>query len=130
MSDVVLRMDFPEIPESCSECRMPDGICSRRMLLWTRNGGRMNGCNSRHPDCPILAILPESHGRLIDAEAGVDEYILNSDGKTVINLRHTVESILGDYAGLIPTILSASAERREENAEKDQGQDDFPPMGL
>ena len=68
MRECIVRVDLPDMPECCSKCNMPDAICSRRMLIWTRNNGRMDGFNSRHPDCPIVAVPPEKHGELIDRQ--------------------------------------------------------------
>lgn len=66
MSEIVLKSSFSEIPKSCSECEMPDAVCDRRMLIWTRDEGKKHGFNSRHPDCPIVTVLPEGHGDLVD----------------------------------------------------------------
>lgn len=62
MSECVVRMPHVnEMPESCLKCNVNLGICDKR-LLWK------DGENSRHPDCPIIAVLPENHGRLVDAD--------------------------------------------------------------
>ena len=76
MREYIVRLDLPDMPECCSKCNMPDAICSRRMLMWTRNNGTINGFNSRHPDCPIIAVMPEHHGRLVDADA-MDKCVYN-----------------------------------------------------
>ena len=67
MSEIVIRMDsIKRMPERCLDCQVPRDICDRMMLLWQRDG--KTGANSRHPDCPIIGVLPEQHGRLVDAD--------------------------------------------------------------
>ena len=74
MSTCMVRM---EMPECCDECPMEyDGfMCG---AIHKRFYPKKDGCyleplinpkEQRLPDCPIVAFLPENHGRLIDAEA-------------------------------------------------------------
>ena len=64
MSECVVRM---EMPENCFEC--PFSIIDD-----TADGAWCNALAKqvyydRHEDCPIICILPEGHGRLVDADA-------------------------------------------------------------
>lgn len=60
MSECVMQMPYVnEMPKSCLKCTVNLGICDKR-LLWK------DGANSRHPACPIICVLPENHGPLVD----------------------------------------------------------------
>lgn len=54
------------MPQDCDSCWIPGSLC----LLWTKTD-----VGNRHQDCPLVE-LPEKHGRLIDADALLDEYAL------------------------------------------------------
>ena len=63
MSECVVRME--RVPKNCDdgcwgslsgECPWCDSIDGYKMV------------GNRPPNCPIIAVLPEGHGRLIDAE--------------------------------------------------------------
>lgn len=72
MSEVVVRM---EIPGSCDCCPCLDdyGDYPRCRISGEQRGYNFDVRNNRMPNCPILAVLPEKHGRLVD----IDEEILN-----------------------------------------------------
>ena len=64
MSECVVRME--RVPKNCDdgcwgslsgECPWCDSIDGYKMV------------GNRPPNCPIIAVLPEGHGRLIDADA-------------------------------------------------------------
>ena len=69
MSECVVRM---ELPKKCQGCPVEIcgccGITNKNIMLW--NGGFPD---ERPSDCPILAVLPEKHGRLVDADAFEEE---------------------------------------------------------
>lgn len=114
MSECVLRMEFRK---NCLDCDLhqivygdsyadTDVYCFKEKRLVGKRFGPVKDL-ARPSWCPIICSLPEGHWRLIDAEARVDEHILNSDGNVVSNIQHTVGGILGDYAELIPTVVPA-----------------------
>lgn len=64
MSECVVRME--RVPKNCDdgcwgslsgECPWCDSIDGYKMV------------GNRPPNCPIIAVLPEGHGRLVDADA-------------------------------------------------------------
>ena len=57
MSECVVRM---EMPKSCAECRERYLFC--RCQKYTGSMIR------RSENCPIICVLPEKHGRLVDAD--------------------------------------------------------------
>lgn len=64
MSECVVRMDIDEMPTACGPCKLScTAICKEWMKVDRKEIGR-----TKSPNCPILAILPENHGRLVDAE--------------------------------------------------------------
>lgn len=63
MSEVIVRME--RVPKNCDdgcwgnlsgECPWCDSIDGYKMV------------GNRPPNCPIIAVLPENHGRMIDAD--------------------------------------------------------------
>lgn len=64
MSECVVRMNIKEMPAACGPCELScTFICKEWAKIDRKEIGR-----TKSPDCPIIAILPEGHGRLIDAE--------------------------------------------------------------
>ena len=64
MSECVVRM---EVPENCYECDIYMSLFVSDCPIYQKDGGqgqKHKYTRSRHPDCPILAVLPEKHGRL------------------------------------------------------------------
>lgn len=69
MSECVVRME--RVPKNCDdgcwgslsgECPWCDSIDGYEMV------------GNRPPNCPIIAVLPEGHGRLVDADALVNQW--------------------------------------------------------
>ena len=66
---VVVRMDIDEMPTACGPCKLScTAICNE----WTKVDRKEIG-HTKSPNCPIIAILPEGHGRLVDADKLADE---------------------------------------------------------
>lgn len=65
MSECVMRMNIKEMPAACGPCELS---CTSICMEWTKIDRKKIG-RTKSPDCPIIAILPEGHGRLIDADA-------------------------------------------------------------
>ena len=108
MSECVVRMEFPL---NCLECPMYDWnrqklCCNAHLdLRPIPNGGVPK------PDwCPIICQLPEGHGRLVDADEDVSNYITVWDCNCSEFGKQTVMSV--DDMQYLPTIVPA--ERREE----------------
>ena len=92
MSEVVVRM---EMPGSCLECRFFNkmGCVASGMMFpdWLNVAVRPKGC-------PILAVLPEKHGRLVDADhllRDIEEY-------------HVSDGLFQHWLELHPTIVPAT----------------------
>lgn len=71
MSECVVRMDIDEMPTACGPCELS---CTAICKEWTKVDRKEIG-RTKSPNCPILAILPEGHGRLGDLDelaAGCD----------------------------------------------------------
>ena len=69
MSECVVRM---EVPENCYECDIYMSLFVSDCPIYQKDGGqgqKHKYTRSRHPDSPILAVLPEKHGELIDRQA-------------------------------------------------------------
>ena len=65
MRSVVIRMNIDEMPTACGPCELS---CTAICKEWTKVDRKEIG-RTKSPNCPILAILPEGHGRLIDWDA-------------------------------------------------------------
>ena len=65
MSECVVRMDIDEMPTACGPCNLS---CTAICKEWTKVDRKEIG-HTKSPNCPILAILPKGHGRLVDADA-------------------------------------------------------------
>ena len=59
---VVLRMNISEMPTACGPC---DLSCTAICKEWTKVDRKEIG-RTKSPNCPIIAILPEGHGDLVD----------------------------------------------------------------
>lgn len=64
MSKLIVEM---EMPSSCAECPVCDYEGADCLLADDRNTLPHNG--TRPSWCPIKGVLPDEHGRLIDADA-------------------------------------------------------------
>jgi hypothetical protein len=98
MNAVVLRMNISEMPTACGPCKLS---CTAICKEWTKVDRKEIG-RTKSPNCPILAILPEGHGRLVDADALLRD----------IEKYHVSEGKFQHWLELQPTIVSAT-ERRE-----------------
>ena len=67
MSECIVRM---KMPESCDLCPCLDdyGDYPRCRITNEQRGYNFNIIENRMPSCPIIAVLPEKHGRLVDAD--------------------------------------------------------------
>ena len=64
MSECVVRMDIDEMPAACGPCKLS---CTAICKEWTKVDRKEIG-RTKSPNCPILAVLPEGHGRLGDLD--------------------------------------------------------------
>lgn len=69
--NVVLRMNISEMPTACGPCELS---CTAFCKEWTKVDRKEIG-RTKSPNCPIIAILPEGHGDLIDRDSMVDEWV-------------------------------------------------------
>ena len=100
MSECVVRMEMPESCEKCPVCDYEEGNC---LLADDRNTLPHNG--KRKSWCPILCQLPEGHGRLVDAEEDVSNYITVWDCNCSEFGRQTVMAV--EDLQYLPTIVPA-----------------------
>jgi len=65
MSEVIVRM---EMPKCCDDCAVQYECTAREITgtQWYRKG--FDPSKGRLPDCPIIGVLPEQHGDLIDRD--------------------------------------------------------------
>lgn len=72
MSECVVRM---KMPERCYECEMADGVtCMATGGVYGREVPKMTWIRRRPDWCPIICSIPEGHGRLVDADALVNQW--------------------------------------------------------
>lgn len=109
MSECVVRM---EMPEKCQGCPVEIygccGITNKNIMLW--NGGFPD---ERPSDCPILAVLPENHGRLVDMkdiDSMMEDIQTTSDESGLYGLYYRDDF---DFDGL-PTIVPATEGGKHE----------------
>ena len=104
MSECVVRMDIDEMPTACGPCELS---CTAICKEWTKVDRKEIG-RTKSPNCPILAILPEGHGRLVDADALADDVRSLWDYKTVDGITATtvLNQTLTDIRNC-PTIVPA-----------------------
>jgi len=107
MSECVVRMEIDEMPTACGPCKLS---CTAICKEWTKVDRKEIG-RTKSPNCPILAILPEGHGRLVDADEDVSNYITVWDCKCSEFGKQTVMAV--DDLKYLPTIVPAEAERSE-----------------
>ena len=98
MSECVVRM---EMPESCDMCPYLDdyGDYPRCRISEEQRGYNFPIHEKRMPNCPIITVLPEGHGRLGDLDALCEGLVSNHS--VVIHAKNA------------PTIVPAEAERSE-----------------
>lgn len=101
MSECVVRM---EMPESCDACPCLDdyGDYPRCRLSEEQRGYNFPIHEKRMPNCPIIAVLPEGHGRLGD----LDELAAGCDDPYWCRWLSEIEDA--------PTIVPADTEERSE----------------
>lgn len=110
MSECVVRMDIDEMPTACGPCKLS---CTVICKEWTKVD-RKEIWRTKSPNCPILAILPEGHGRLVDEKSvrwAIDDIVLeiaNRTGRVGMTKDETME-----YINNLSTIVPAEAERSE-----------------
>lgn len=108
MSECVVRM---EVPENCYECDIYMSLFVSDCPIYQKDGGqgqKHKYTRSRHPDCPILAVLPEKHGDLIDR----DETFRAAKPKECSD-EHWAETTLGRVVLEAKTIVPATEGGKE-----------------
>lgn len=102
---VIVRM---EMPETCDKCPMCGTASEGNGMyeLWCMCGDIPASSRKRPDDCPILCELPDTHGRLVDADDAFAQIVKRSIKGYISNT--------GVYAALqeAPTIVPA--ERSQE----------------
>lgn len=104
MSECVVRMDIDEMPTACGPCKLS---CTAICKEWTKVDRKEIG-RTKSPNCPILAILPEGHGRLADKDEMLKK-IENYHRYMTVGRESDPRCIIEDS----PTIVPAEAERSE-----------------
>lgn len=97
MSECVVRMPNPD---DCNKCAVRF-ICSPYEDYWQQDTRRKPTPGQK--GCRILSVLPEKHGRLVDADALLRD----------IEKYHVSEGKFQHWLELQPTIVPAEAERSE-----------------
>lgn len=84
------------MPEDCFSCPLKEeGSCNITNAYAV-------GINERNSDCPLVE-LPETHGRLIDADELKDQYPHDSDWEYPVNTNGYVVQTINEA----PTIIEA-----------------------
>jgi len=84
------------MPEDCFSCPLKEeGFCNI-------TNAYAGGINERNSDCPLVE-LPETHGRLIDADELKDQYPHDSDWEYPVNTNEYVVQTINEA----PTIIEA-----------------------
>ena len=116
-----------EMPKSCRKCFIKQGSCPairKRIQVLPTNSDIWVPYNYRHDDCPLWGV-PTPHGRLIDADALIEDlerqckevfrvdavspddyWITRNEAYNEALWKTWVESF-GDYLKTRPTILEA-----------------------
>ena len=80
-----------EMPDSCYHCKIAES-CGHYIANYT---------NRRHPECPLGA-LPDTHGRLIDADAIVNAMNdMNVEGELFVTAVEYVKLIMNDADAIV-----------------------------
>lgn len=106
---VVVRM---EMPQNCCECHLRQDNYDTGEEFCQFTGVECLSIG-RQDNCPIVCALPENHGRLVDADAMVDDVKNLWDYATVdrITSSTVLKQVMTDI-GNAPTIVPAE---RSEN---------------
>lgn len=103
MSEVVVQMYH--IPKNCLECPL-NGQC-RIFADWVCTLNSLTRKQYPRPfdkGCNFLAVLPENHGRLVDADALKVDYLAPSSTSSAPNFYYVSKANI-DYA---PTVVPAA----------------------
>lgn len=67
---LIIKGDMP-VGKGCDECEFQTSRCEQldACTCFLFNGCIHNFHNERHKDCPIIGEIPDSHGRLVNADA-------------------------------------------------------------
>lgn len=85
-----------KMPEDCFSCPLKEeGFCNITNAYAV-------GINKKNSDCPLVEI-PETHGRLIDADELKDQYPHDSDWEYPVNTNEYVVQTINEA----PTIIEA-----------------------
>lgn len=109
MSECVVRMEMPKL---CSTCPIRIDCEVYRRWLGSR---RRTPPKPQDKGCQILAVLPENHGRMVDADAFISTIrpLCEEDKFTACTLE-TAKRMTVEHINNAPTIVPAdTAERRE-----------------
>ena len=102
MADVLIR--GLEMPKSCDECRLfNESWCMALGVENWRKSYNKPPEGGRLPDCPLVP-LPEGHGRLIDGDALMPDFVkarwaFFSDGDTFLQLLKHATTIVPAEGG-------------------------------
>lgn len=111
MSECVVRM---EMPKGCGDCLCANfGYCG--ITHEPVADAYMGYQENRPKTCPILAVLPENHGRLVDADALIEDVKTLWDYETVdgITSSTVLKQIVTDIQNA-PTIAAPRWVRCED----------------
>lgn len=105
MSVVLMRMK--KVPENCCECELRQDDFDRGEEFCPFTGVECLSIG-RQANCPIIGVLPDTHGRLVDADA-LDKHVYNDIPISVfgsVKKMASVRQIIEDA----PTIVPAAKE--------------------
>lgn len=92
-----------EMPDSCYHCKIAES-CGHYIANYT---------NRRHPDCPLIA-LPDHHGRLVDADALIEQMEADAEHMDEPYAKMMCYAAISDVRHA-PTIVEAEGESCEKN---------------
>lgn len=106
MATFVIKTNLPEIPKCCGSCPASGtGVCRKWMNVDRKELG-----SKRADDCPILAVLPETHGRLIDGDEAKQRIDRNvADYAELANGGYYLAEDASEEVGLMETLVPAES---------------------
>ena len=94
MSECIVRM---EMPRNCMECQMRGAWAFCPIGKQPVVGYK----KQRHEHCPIVAVLPEKHGRLVDADA-LERNMFAYAAPEMLWDRGDIEHKIGEMPSIVP----------------------------
>lgn len=107
MSECVVRMNIKEMPAACGPCELS---CTYICMEWTKIDRKEIG-RTKSPDCPIVAILPEGHGRLVDVDALIERLKkekVDMQKHIPKGFAEEIAGMCGEIDGVICSIVTAN----------------------